>query len=130
MTGAVLLAPRSARQAGIDKEAGRHLHLRCGIKAAFTGSDNRALHHDMPGVSERTCILYTSLVRQSREKGPNIGQVNPGLSSGGMAGWVFQEDINEGAPVKILRPKPIVKDVEDSKQLTGWRCRPAACFRF
>ena len=80
----------------------------------------------MPGVSERTCIFYTSLVRQSREKCPNIGQVNPGLSSGGMAGWVFQEDINEGAPVKILRPKPIVKDVEDSKQLTGWRCRPAA----
>src|SRR6478609_8879536 len=87
MTGAVLLAPRSARQAGIEKEAGRHLHLRCGIKAAFTGSDNRALHHDMPGVSERTCILYTSLVRQSREKGPNIGQVNPGLSSGGMGGY-------------------------------------------
>src|SRR6476661_8839240 len=100
MTGAVLLAPRSARQAGIEKGAGRHLHLRCGIKAAFAGSDNRALHHDMPGVSERRCILYTSLVRQSREKGPNVGQVNPGLRREGWPGGYSKRTLMKEHPSK------------------------------
>lgn len=87
-----------------------------GIRIAFRGSDDRALHQDVPGLRELARPRQAGFHGQLAHQGADRAQmIDAGLSEP-MGGTHLQHDVDERARLEVIAVEPFVEHVEDGQQ--------------